>query len=147
MTKDTSVAADVLRRAATFEMAEEGTMLDQARKQRELRLARKLKNEVNEDRNLLMCFCCCSMCGVVESIYTVYLMFQYFQLKAAWEDAFAPLVHKAEDGAADGGDKLVMPAQFFLFGQTKAFMDGLPGMLTGGLLRSMAEEARDNEEG
>ena len=66
--------------------------------------------------------------------------------KAAWDAAFAPLVDH-EGAAGDGGDKLVMPAQFFLFGQTKAFMDGLPGMLEGGLLRSMAEEARCNEDG
>ena len=54
---------------------------------------------------------------------------------------------KSAQDAAPAGDKYVMPARYFLFGQTKAFMDGLPGMLSGGLQRSMAEEARENEGG
>ena len=66
--------------------------------------------------------------------------------EAAWEP-FLPLLRSAADSDLDSGDKLVMPAEFFLFGQTQAFMDGLPGMLEGGLLRSMAEEARTNEGG
>ena len=67
----------------------------------------------------------------------------------AWAHAFEALVSSPSTADADagGGDKLVMPAKYFLFGHTKAFMDGLPGMLEGGLLRSMAEEARQNEGG
>ena len=44
-------------------------------------------------------------------------------------------------------DKMTTEPKHFLFGQTKAFMDGLPGMLEGGLKRSMEEEARENEGG
>ena len=67
---------------------------------------------------------------------------------AAWAP-FEELLLSQSAAEADtgGGDKLTMPAKFFLFGQTKAFMDGLPGMFEGGLLRSMAEEARQNEGG
>ena len=65
---------------------------------------------------------------------------------SAWEP-FEALLQSSPSADVTGGDKLVMPAKYFLFGQTKAFMDGLPGMLTGGLLRSMAEEARDNQQG
>ena len=65
---------------------------------------------------------------------------------SAWEP-FEALLQSSPSADVTGGDKLVMPAKYFLFGQTKAFMDGLPGMLTGGLLRSMAEEARENESG
>lgn len=61
---------------------------------------------------------------------------------SAWEP-FGALLQSSGSSDVVGGDKLVMPAKYFLFGQTKAFMDGLPGMLTGGLLRSMEEEARD----
>ena len=68
--------------------------------------------------------------------------------EAAWAP-FKELMSSqtAAEADAGGGDKLVMPAKYFLFGQTKAFMDGLPGMLEGGLLHSMAEEARQNEGG
>ena len=38
-----------------------------------------------------------------------------------------------------------MPAEYFKFGATDEFMNGLPGMLEGGIFRSMAEEARFNE--
>ena len=40
---------------------------------------------------------------------------------AAWEAAFVPLVRNATTSVL-GGDKLVMPAEYFLFGQTKAFI-------------------------
>ena len=67
---------------------------------------------------------------------------------AVWAPFEALLsLQSAAQSDAGGGDKLVMPAKHFLFGQTKAFMDGLPGMLEGGLVRSMAEEARENEGG
>ena len=48
LTEDISVAADVLRgalRAGSFEKAEEGAMLEAAKKARDLRLARKLKDK------------------------------------------------------------------------------------------------------
>ena len=49
---------------------------------------------------------------------------------------------------ADAGyDKFTTPAKYFLFGDTDAFMNGLPGMLEGGIFRSMQEEARFNEDG
>ena len=47
----------------------------------------------------------------------------------------------------DHNNKLVMPSEVFVFGETSAFMNGLPGMLEGGLRRSMAEEAKFNENG
>jgi hypothetical protein len=44
-------------------------------------------------------------------------------------------------------NKLVMPSEELDFGETSAFMNGLSGMLEGGLRRSMAEEAKFNENG
>ena len=67
---------------------------------------------------------------------------------AAWEP-FAALLRAdaAAPAEAAGYDKFTMPAKYFLFGETDAFMNGLPGMLKGGLSRSMAEEAWFNEGG
>ena len=69
--------------------------------------------------------------------------------KAAFKPFVALLTQSAgeDEQRVQAGDKMVMPANYFLFGKTKAFMDGLPGMLEGGLLHSMAEEARQNEDG
>ena len=64
---------------------------------------------------------------------------------AAWEP-FARLLSADTAALADAGyDKFTTPAKYFLFGDTDAFMNGLPGMLEGGIFRSMAEEARFNE--
>ena len=67
---------------------------------------------------------------------------------AAWEP-FARLLSADTAAPADaaGYDKFTTPAKYFLFGDTDAFMNGLPGMLEGGIFRSMAEEARFNEGG
>ena len=48
------------------------------------------------------------------------------------------------------GDKFIMPADYFIYGDVKAFKDGLPGMLNasgGQLLNSMEEEFRKNDDG
>ena len=63
----------------------------------------------------------------------------------AWAP-FAKLLSSRPKLPGTGG-KLVMPAEYFIFGDAKAFMDGLPGLLEGGLRRSMAEEAQENEGG
>ena len=62
---------------------------------------------------------------------------------AAWEP-FAKLLSADTAAQADaaGYDKFTMPAKYFLFGETKAFMDGLPGMLEGGLFRSELKDSR-----
>ena len=66
---------------------------------------------------------------------------------AAWKP-FDDLLRSRPPLPPGSGDKLTMPAEYFLFGNTKAFMEGLPGLLEGGgLRRSMAEEARANEGG
>ena len=66
---------------------------------------------------------------------------------AAWEP-FARLLSADTAALADAGyDKFTTPAKYFLFGDTDAFMNGLPGMLEGGIFRSMAQEARFNEDG
>ena len=61
---------------------------------------------------------------------------------AAWEP-FAKLLSADTAAQADaaGYDKFTMPAKYFLFGETKAFMDGLPGMLEGGLFRSELKDS------
>ena len=69
----------------------------------------------------------------------------------AWKP-FEELLQRADDSPAastgesklSGGSETI---EYFQFGSTAEFMSGLTGLSTGGLKRSMEEEARENEGG